>query len=223
MKLKKKDFIEVEFTGRIKGREIFDSNIKKDLEKINSDFEAKPFVFCLGEGMFLRGIDDFLIGKEIGKYEVELKPEHAFGNRNPKLVQMMPMKIFIQHKINPAPGAVFNFDGRIAKILTVSGGRVMVDFNNPIAGKTVVYDIKVLQKIEDINEKIKAFSEFLFKKDLQFEIKETKIVMQVEKPLVKFVEMFRDKFKDIFNLELEIKEIEEEKKKVEVEDKKENK
>jgi len=136
---------------------------------------------------------------------------------------MMPMKIFIQHKINPAPGAVFNFDGRIAKILTVSGGRVMVDFNNPIAGKTVVYDIKVLQKIEDINEKIKAFSEFLFKKDLQFEIKETKIVMQVEKPLVKFVEMFRDKFKDIFNLELEIKEIEEEKKKVEVEDKKENK
>ena len=45
------------------------------------------------------------------------------------------MKIFIQQKINPIPGVMFNFDGRIAKVLTVSGGRVMIDFNNPIAGK----------------------------------------------------------------------------------------
>jgi len=209
MKLKKKDFIEVEFTGKVKGGEIFDSNIKEGLKKIGSDFEAKSFIFCLDEGMFLKGIDDFLIGKEIGKYEVELKPEHAFGNRNPKFVQMIPMKIFVQHKINPVPGAVFNFDGRIAKILTVSGGRVMVDFNNPIAGKTVVYNIKVLRKIEDINEKIKSLNEFLFKKDFNFEIKDKKIVMQVEKSLVKFVEMFKDKFKEIFDLELEVGEIEE--------------
>ena len=122
MALQKKDFIEIEFTGRIKDGEIFDSNIKEDLEKMNSKLEAKPFIFCLGEGMFLKGIDDFLIGKDIGKYEVELTPEKAFGNRDSKLVQMMPMKVFIQHKINPVPGTVFNFDGRIAKILTVSGG-----------------------------------------------------------------------------------------------------
>ena len=35
MALKKKDFIEIEFTGKIKGGEVFDSNIKKDLEKLN--------------------------------------------------------------------------------------------------------------------------------------------------------------------------------------------
>ncbi len=206
MKLKKKDFIEIEFTGKIKDGEIFDSNIKKDLKKLNPDAQPKPFIFCLDEGMFLKGIDDFLIGKNIGDYEIELKPEDAFGNRKPQLVQMIPMKIFKQQKIVPVQGMMFNFDGRMAKILTVSGGRVMVDFNTPLAGKIVVYNIKVLRKIDNINEKIKSFNEFLFKKDLKFEINEKKLIIEVEKQMIKFVEMFKDKFKDIFNLELEVKE-----------------
>ncbi|MBA7494851.1 hypothetical protein ES702_05429 [subsurface metagenome] len=212
MKLNKKDFIEIEFTGRIKDGEIFDSNIKEDLKKVNLKIEPKPFIFCLGKDMFFKSIDDFLIGKDIGEYKIELSPEKAFGQRDPKLIQMMPMKIFVQHKVNPIPGTMFDFDGRIAKILTVSGGRVMVDFNNPIAGKEVVYKIKVLRKLEDVNEKIKAFVDFLFKRDLKFEVKDKKIIIEVEKPIVKFVEMFKDKFKDIFDLELEVKEKAEDKK-----------
>jgi len=222
MTLDKNDFIEIEFTGRVKNGEIFDSNIKEDLlqkgvppeaKNANLKTEPKPFVFCLGEGMFLKAIDDFLIGKDIGKYEIELQPEKAFGNRNSKLIQMIPLKIFREQKINPIPGIIFNFDGRIAKILTVSGGRVMVDFNNPIAGKIVTYQIKILRKIENINEKIKSLNEFLFKKDFKFNIIDKKLFMEVEKPMTKFVEMFKDKFKDIFGLDLEVKEIMEEKSK----------
>jgi len=209
MSLKKKDFIEIEFTGKIKEGEIFDSNVKEDIESAKLNIEPKPFLFCLGEGMFLKGVDDFLIGKEIGKYTIELSPEKAFGNRESKLVQMIPMKIFHQHKINPVPGTLFNFDNKVAKILTVSGGRVMVDFNNPLAGKDIVYNIKVLRKIEDINEKIKAFNEFLFRKDLKFKIEDKKLIIEVEKQMVKFVEMFKEKFKELFDLELEIKEVEE--------------
>lgn len=210
MQLKKKDFIEVEFTGKVKDGEIFDSNIKKDLEKIGSKLEAKPFIFCLDESMFLSGIDDFLIGKDIGKYQIELEPEKAFGNRNSKLVQIMPMKIFQEHKVNPVQGAMFNFDGRVAKILSVSGGRVIVDFNNPLSGKIVVYNLNVLRKIDDLNEKIKSFNEFLFKRDFKFEAKDKKLTINVDKGFKQFVEMFKDKFKDIFDLELEVIEIGEE-------------
>ncbi len=209
MTLQKKDFIEIEFTAKIKNGEIFDSNIKKVLEKLNPNAKPKPFIFCLGEGMFLKGVDDFLINKKIGKYKIELSPEKAFGNRNSKLVQMIPMKIFKQHKINPLPGAVFNFDGKIAKILTVSGGRVMVDFNNPLAGKDVVYDIKVLRKVEDINEKTKALIEFFTKKqDLKFEIKGNKLIIK-DKKFAQFMNLFKDKFKDILGLNLEVKEVKE--------------
>lgn len=205
MKLKKKDFIEVEFTGRIKEGEIFDSNIKKDLDSVGSKIEAKPFVFALGEGMFLRGIEDYLIGKEVGEYEIELQPENAFGKRDSKMIQMIPLKVFKEQKQDPTPGMVFNFDGRMGKVLTASGGRIMVDFNNPISGKVVVYKVKILKKVTNTRDKVKALNEFLFRKDFKFEVKGKKIIMNVDKELVKFVEMFKDKFKEILELELEIK------------------
>lgn len=208
-RISRKDFIEIRFTGRVKDGDVFDSNIEEDIKNSNLNLKAKPFIFCLGEGMFLKGVDDFLIGKDIGSYEIELEPEKAFGNRDSKLIQMIPMRIFNEQKLNPVPGAMFNFDGRMAKILTVSGGRVMADFNNPLAGKIVVYNIKVLRRIENISEKIKGFNEFLFRKDFKFEIKNKKLVIEVDKPLVQFVEMFKDRFKKIFNLDLEVKEIQE--------------
>ena len=172
--LNKKDFIEIEFTGKIKDGSIFDSNIKEDLKKARLNIEPKPVIFSIGRGMFLKGVEDFLDGKEIGKYEIELSPEKAFGFRDLRLVQLMPMKIFREQKLNPIPGVMFNFDGRVAKILSVSGGRIIADFNNPIAGKTVVYNLNVLRKIEDMNEKAKAFIEFLFRRKFDFEIQDKK-------------------------------------------------
>jgi FKBP-type peptidyl-prolyl cis-trans isomerase 2 len=216
MDIQKKDFIEIEFTGKIKDGEVFDSNIKEDMKKLHEGHdhpvEPKPFIFCLGQGMFLKALDDFLIGKKLGeKYEIELEPEKAFGKRESSLVQTIPMRFFKEQKLNPFPGVMLNFDGRPGKVLTVSGGRVMVDFNHTLAGKTVVYKIKIIKKITDLNEKIKAFNEFFFKKNFKFEVREKKLVVEVEKSLVKLVELFKDKFKEIFGLELEIKEIEEQK------------
>jgi len=127
MSLQKKDFIEIEFTARIKDSgEIFDSNIKKDLEEMHKGhdhkIETKPFVFSLGEGMFLKGVEDFLIGKlESGKHKIELSPENAFGKRNPKFIQRMPIKVFHEQKINPVQGFTFNFDGRVGKVLSATG------------------------------------------------------------------------------------------------------
>ncbi|MBT3404773.1 peptidylprolyl isomerase [archaeon] len=216
MALQEKDFIEIEFTGRIKDTgEIFDSNIQADLDTAGlQKQEVKPFAFALGQGMFLKGIDEFLIGKEQGEYNIELSPEKAFGLRSSELVQLMPIKVFAQQKINPVPGAVFNFDGRMGKVLSASGGRVMIDFNHPMAGKTVIYDVKILRKIEDMNEKIGAFVNFLFRKDFNFEVKSNKIVLEVEKAMSKFAQMFEEKFKELFGLGLEIKEIAEQAEKI---------
>jgi FKBP-type peptidyl-prolyl cis-trans isomerase 2 len=222
MTFQKNDFIEIEFTGRIKDGEIFDSNISEELKKLNSNQKTKPFTFCLGQDMFLKGVEEFLIGKDLGKYEIDLKPEKAFGLRNPSMVQMIPLKIFIEHKINPVPGTVLNFDNKLGKVLTVSGGRIMVDFNNPLAGKEVVYKINVLRKVEDINEKINALNDFLFRKEFKFEIKDKKLILNVDKGFNNFVELFRDKFKEMLELELEVKEVESVKNKSEIKEEKKN-
>ncbi|MEK6832463.1 MAG: peptidylprolyl isomerase [Nanoarchaeota archaeon] len=208
MTLQKNDFIEIEFTGRIKDGEVFDSNIPEELKKLNSNQKAKPFIFCLGQDMFLKGVEEFLIGKDIGKYEIELRPENAFGMRSQSLIQMIPLKVFIEHQIKPVPGAVLTFDNRVGKVLTVSGGRIMVDFNNPLAGKEVVYNINILRKVEDINEKINSLNEFLFRRDFKFTIDDKKLIIEVEKELKPFVELFKDKFKEMLDLDMELKEIE---------------
>lgn len=212
MKLQKNDFIEIEFTAKLKDGGIFDSNIASELSKINPNYspeQAKPFSFAIGQDMFLKGIDDFFVNKEVKSFPenfiVELSPENAFGKRNTKAVQLMPIRVFHQHNINPVAGIPFNFDGRIGKVLSVSGGRVIVDFNSPLAGKDVVYEIKVLKKLEDQEEKVKSFLNFLFKTDkIPFKVENKKLILELDKQFKQFAEMFRDKFKEIFDLELEV-------------------
>ncbi len=209
MTLQKKDFLEIEFTGKIKETgEVFDSNIKQELDKINSKQPVKPFVFALGEDMFLKGIDDFLIGKEIGKHTIELEAKKAFGPRDPSMIKLMPMILFRKHNLNPVQGVTLNFDGKMGKILSVSGGRVRVDFNNSLAGRDVVYEVDIKRKIEDLNEKAKSLIEFFTRQDLPFEIKEKKLIIKTEEQIKKFLELFKDKFKEILDLDLDLQESE---------------
>jgi len=215
--IQKNDFIEIDFTGRVKDGDIFDSTRKEDLEKLhtghNHPVEPKTFTFCIGHKMFLEALDDFLVGKKIGQdYEIELSPEKAFGKREPSLVHKIPLKIFRDQKINPVPGVSFNFDGRVGKVLAVSGGRVMIDFNLQLAGKTVIYNINAIRKVEDLSEKIRALNEFFFKKDFKFEVKENKILIEAEDSYSKFIELFKDKFKEILGLDVGVKKISERKK-----------
>jgi len=217
--LQKKDFVEIEFTGKTQEGAIFDSNREEDLKKIGKDANEKakkPYIFALGEGMLLKGIDNFLIGKPLpstqdkkkNHYEVEVKPEDAFGKREQKNIQRMPLNVFKQHGVNPQPGAVYNFDNKPGKILAVTGGRVMVDFNHPLAGKDVVYDVQVKRKVTDLNEQVKSFIDFVFKRDLDYEIdeKNKKITLKVEPQIKQMTQMFKQKFKDLFNLDLEVEE-----------------
>jgi FKBP-type peptidyl-prolyl cis-trans isomerase 2 len=229
MKLEKNDFIEIEFTARVKNTdEVFDSNIKEDLEKITKGAEnkpiAKPFIYSIGNDMFLKGIDDYLINNslELGKeFSIELAPEDAFGKRNPELVKIIPLKVFHEQNINPVQGAMFNMDNMIVRIISVSGGRVMTDFNNPLSGKDVTYRIKILRKVDKLNERIDSLMEFLFKRKFPFEIDNEKkiIFVKVDKQMEQFVEMFRDKFREILGMDLEIKKVDKGSKD---EDKKEN-
>ncbi len=208
MAFKEKDFLEIEFTGRLKDGTIFDSNIKENMEKAKLTGKAEPFIFCLGEGMFVKGVDKFLIDKDIGEHIISLSPEEAFGKRDQKLVRMMPIKAFIKHKINPVPGVVLNFDGKMGKIITVSGGRILVDFNNPIAGKDVEYTVKILRRIDEKKDQIAALNDFFYRQKFDFEIKDKKILMNVPKGMKSFVELFKDKYAEIFGLDVEVSEIE---------------
>ena len=116
MALQKNDFVELEFIGKVKGGDIFDTNIKEEAKKINLELESRPLIICLSQNMILPSIDEFLIGKDIGKYALELSPEKAFGNRDRTLIKTLPIRIFMEKKVYPQPGMMFEFDNVLGKV-----------------------------------------------------------------------------------------------------------
>ncbi|MEM4347823.1 MAG: peptidylprolyl isomerase [Candidatus Altiarchaeota archaeon] len=151
-------FIKVSYTARIKDGRVFDTTdekIAKD-EKIFIDGKIyKPLPVVVGEGHLLKSLDEFLEGMKVNETKtVELPPEKAFGNRDPNLVRLVPMRIFKEQKITPIPGMLIQLDGRNARIQTVAGGRVRVDFNSDLAGKYVIYDIKIEDEAKTEEDKV---------------------------------------------------------------------
>ena len=210
----KNDFIEIEFTGK-SNNEIFDTTNKEEAKQLGLEIDVKPMIVSAGNQMLLKGLDESLEGKEIGKkYSVHLTPEQAFGKRHPELIKTIPFKIFKEKNINPYPGMALQLDNSIAKVLSVSGGRIIVDFNNPMAGKEIEYDFTAKRKIADDAEKINALQDFFFRQRFEFEVKEengNKKVIFKKQEIKPFIDMLKQKFKDITGLNFEVEEAKEEK------------
>lgn len=161
MKTKKNDFIELDFTASVKDGNVFDTTSRE--VAMNSGLidekdkrEFKPFEICIGDGMVIKGFDKELEDKEVGKdYEIELNPDSAFGKRDPKLMRAFPLNVF---KERPFPGMLVNVEGVVAKVMSAAGGRVTLDFNSPLAGKTIVYKFKINRIIDDNGKKIKLLA-----------------------------------------------------------------
>ncbi len=176
--IKKGDFVELEYTGIVKDNKfIFDTTDKavaKDAELSMQNTEYGPVVVCIGEKQLVKGLDIELEGKETGKsYEIELKPENAFGKKNPKLVQLISTGKFTKENIRPVPGLQVNIDGILGVVKNVSGGRTLVDFNHPLAGLDIVYKVKANKIVTSDEEKVRALLRLKLQvKDIEVIIKE---------------------------------------------------
>src|SRR3989338_2057670 len=131
MIIKKGDFIEIDYVGRIKDSNLIFDLTNKDEAKKNNLLDEKreysPVIICVGEKNLIRGVDDHLIGKEISKeYDFLIKPENGFGKRDPKLMKLINANIFKKSNIMPMPGLQVNIDGMLGTIRSFSGGRVIV-------------------------------------------------------------------------------------------------
>jgi len=164
-KVENHDFVEVEYTGKLVDGTIFDTNVEKvakDNGIYNEKSSYKPTLVCVGEKQLLPGLDAELPGKEIGKdYSVELNPENGFGKRNVKKIQLVPMATFKEHKLNPYPGMQVDFDGKMGQVMRITGGRVMVNFNHPLAGKDLVYDFNIVRKVTDPKVQLESYMKFV--------------------------------------------------------------
>jgi len=191
-KIKLNDYVEIDYTGRLKdGDIIFDTtaeSVAKENNLTTANAKFGPVIVCIGKAQLLPGLDKRLEGKDVGKHSFELEPEDAFGKKSAQLLKLVPMKIFKQQGITPFVGLEINVDNSMGVVRSVSGGRVIVDFNHPLSGRELIYDIDVKRIVTDDKEKIEALLEL---SDIGFEevtIAEKKAVITLNKDLDKTLE-----------------------------------
>ncbi|MEM2321018.1 MAG: FKBP-type peptidyl-prolyl cis-trans isomerase [Candidatus Bathyarchaeia archaeon] len=161
MPFEKGDFLLIDYVAKVaETGEIFDTTIEEVSKKEGIYQEGavyEPKLVVLGEGWILKALDEAIQNLDVGQtVTIEIPPEKGFGNRDPEKVKMYPLRRFTAQGVAPKVGMRIEVDGRIATVRAISGGRVQLDFNPPLAGKTLIYEITVRKKIETIEEKIKA-------------------------------------------------------------------
>jgi FKBP-type peptidyl-prolyl cis-trans isomerase 2 len=162
--IKKDDFVEVDYTGKLaETGEVFDTTVPD--VAMNAGMDGKklaPVIIQVGKNWLLPGVEKQLEGKEIGtSYNMKLSAEEGFGKKSTKLIQLIATGKFKQQNVVPMPGMQVEIDGIMGMIRTVSGGRAIVDFNHPLAGKALDYEIVARRKVTDAKEKIDAMLKML--------------------------------------------------------------
>ncbi len=189
--IKKHDFVEIEYTGRIKeDSTMFDTTEEKVAKENNvydKNADYSPVIVCIGENNLLKYLEEQLIGKETGnEYTFEISSENAFGRKDAKLIQLIPTSKFRQQNIQPVPGLQLNIDGVFGVVKTVSGGRCLVDFNHPLAGKDLVYNVKINRVVDDNKEKLNSLLKMhLNIKDSEIEFNEEAVNIKLKQSIPK--------------------------------------
>tara|TARA_Y100000310_G_scaffold176077_1_gene176214 strand:+ start:959 stop:1618 length:660 start_codon:yes stop_codon:yes gene_type:complete len=201
--IKEKDFIQLDFTAKVKATDkIVDTTLENIGKKANlQKKEYGPIIICIGQGNLLESVEKELIGKTLKPITIELTPEKAFGKREFTKIDTISLPKFTKEKINPFPGLVVNVDGKMGTVKSVSGGRVRVDFNHPLAGKDLIYEVTPLKKIESKQDQVKAvLANSLNVPESIFEvtINENQAVITLPTPFNKEIEkILSDKIKEL--------------------------
>jgi len=161
MAFEKGDFILIGYTAKVKETgEVFDTTVedvakKERLYKEGEIYEPKLIV--IGESWVLKALDDSLPSLQLDKLEtIEVPPDKAFGPRDPEKLKMVPLRRLRDKGITPQIGMRIEYEKKMATVRTVGAGRVTLDFNPPLAGKTLVYEVTAKKKLETEDEKILA-------------------------------------------------------------------
>jgi FKBP-type peptidyl-prolyl cis-trans isomerase SlyD len=182
MVVQKGDFIKLSYTGKLENGTVFDTtdaNVAKEYGIYNEQASYGPETVVVGKGFVVQGLDEELIGKDVGYHgTVTIPPEKGFGLRRIDQIETIPVKKF---KEPIRPGVRVNIGGRTGTVESVAGGRARVNFNSPLAGETLTYDYTIDSQIENRDEKVAAILRMYTGKDIEHKIEDGKVIIEVPK------------------------------------------
>ncbi len=157
------DFILIEYSIRVKETGNLVDTSDEELARKENIYESNriygPVLIVIGKKWINEVVENVLRNMDVGEEKtIEVPPEKAYGPRDPGKVRVFNLREFRRRGIDVKVGEVLDFGGVKGIVKSISGGRVVVDFNHPLAGKTLVYRVKVVAKLEDLVEKARALA-----------------------------------------------------------------
>jgi peptidylprolyl isomerase len=175
MPIKKGDFVLADYTLKVKeSGDVVDTTLESVAKEKGMHHEHhehhehegteetevhryEPLLVVVGEGWVTQGFDEGLVGLETAQSStIEVSPEKGYGARDASKVRLVPLRRFRNEGITPIPGLQVTLDGKVGQIRTVGAGRVQVDYNHPLAGRTLVYEVAVQSIVEKLEDKIRS-------------------------------------------------------------------
>ncbi len=110
----------------------------------------KPISKRIGTGDLIRCLDNAMIGMTPGQVKTfRVTPEEAFGNLDDNFIRTIPIEYFRNNKIEPRMGIRIRTVNGDCTVKSISAKEVGVDYNHPLAGKNLVFRIRVEEITKD--------------------------------------------------------------------------
>jgi len=165
------DFIRINYTGRLKDGMVFDTTdeeVAKEQGIYDENTRYDSFVIIVGKGHVVEGLDEDIVEKEVGYHgTVEIPPEKGYGEHKTELVKTYPTSKFTE---TPVKGMRAVVEGQEGMVVMTIGRRVRIDFNSPMAGKPLIFEYVIEEKIDDDLDKIKSLLQSYFRMDFDAEL-----------------------------------------------------
>jgi FKBP-type peptidyl-prolyl cis-trans isomerase 2 len=191
-KIQRGDIIHLEYDLWITEDDILFDTTSKELadehEISDENTVYQPRALIVDEGKAVSGLYKSLLNAEVGKdYEIEIPPEDGLGTRDPKLVEWHKTQEIERQKLEPMVGKEITVKDKSGRertgiVTMVTPRRTRVDYNNPLAGKTLKYKYKVVNKAQGIEDKVSTILEMDFGRKDDFEIKTQDDTVDIKLP-----------------------------------------
>jgi FKBP-type peptidyl-prolyl cis-trans isomerase SlyD len=175
MAIKDGDYIKLSYSGTV-NENIFDTTDEKEAKSAgihSPNAIYGPVTICVGQKHVILGLDEELVGKEVGfSGDVVVRPEKAFGDRDPKRIQSFPKS---QFKEKPVRGMAVKMEEMgEGTVVDVIGSKVIVDFNAPLAGQTLTYHYTIEEEVTNPLEQLKGLVRLYAGRDMEISLDDGK-------------------------------------------------
>ncbi|UCE09445.1 MAG: peptidylprolyl isomerase [Candidatus Thorarchaeota archaeon] len=151
----------IDYVGRTKddGKifDLTDEEVAKEEGLYKEDGRYEPVLVAIGWNWLLGALEEEIVGMKVGeKKTIEIPPEKGAGPRDPKKIKLIAKTKLAKQGVRPMKGEEITFGHERGVVSQVLGRRVRVDFNSPLAGKTLVFDVTVREIVTDTKDKMMA-------------------------------------------------------------------